>query len=595
MSRSDLHSAWARLFVASLASSGVRDVVLSPGSRSTPLALAAAGEPRLRVTVVIDERSAGFVALGLGRASGAPACLVCTSGTAGAHYLPAVIEASESEVPLLVVTADRPWELQGCGASQTIDQRRLFGAFVRHDAVLGEPHPSEPALRAVPRVAAFAVARALGPTPGPVHVDAAFRKPLEPVDAGDEPWMAEVERLRAAGAPVVRPARPRASDEAVADLVELVRASRSALVVAGPARTTERGRLPEAVAAFARAARAPVIAEASSGLRFARGATGMAACPDELLASEALRLRLAPDLLIEVGAPPVSAAWGRLAGRGDRPRVVIGAPRLADPHGTARLVVEGDAPDVLHRAALRLAEIDDDAARARQGAVATFEAASRVVSSTLVRASAAAPWSEGAVARCLVDALPAGAALLVGNSGIARELDAWAGAAPRSLDVLHQRGAAGIDGLIAGAVGTRLAVDPSRPVALLVGDVAAVHDLGSLVVARDAASPLVIVVVDNGGGRIFDQLPIADRPELAADLERLFVTPHGVSVARVAEGLGLASIRVTAPDGLRAAVAEALAAPRATVIEAVVPPRDAGPRRRALAAAVDRAIAEALA
>ncbi len=595
MNRSDLHTAWARLFVASLAGAGVRDVVLSPGSRSTPLALAIAGEPRLRVTVAIDERSAGFVALGIGRSTGRPAALVCTSGTAGAHYLPAVIEASEAEVPMVAVTADRPWELQRCGASQTIDQRRLFGAFVRHDAVLGEPSPEPAALRAVPRVAAFAVARSLGPIPGPVHVDVAFRKPLEPIAAGQEPWSDEVARLLSAGPAAVRTARPRASDEAVAELCALVVASRSTLLVAGPARPAERGRLGEAVAAFARAARAPVVGEVASGIRFGSIGVDVAASPDELLASEALRARLATDLMIEIGAPPVASGWGRCAQRAEVARVVVGAAGLADPHGTARLVIEGDAPDLLQRAAARLSEVDDDASAARARATAIFAAASRAASSTVMRALAAGPWSEGAIARALIDALPAGTTLLIGNSGTVRELDAWAGAGGRALEVLHQRGAAGIDGLIAGAVGARVVVDPGQPVAVILGDVAALHDLGSLVLARSVTAPLVMVVVHNDGGRIFEQLPLGERSELASELERLFITPHGLSLARAAEGLGVAAARVTDPAAFRAALGEALATPRATLIEAVVPPRDAGPRRRALALAMEKAIAEAVA
>lgn len=151
MTRSNLHSAWARLFLRAAAAAGVRDVVLSPGSRSTPLALAAAETPELRLHVIVDERSAGFFALGQARASGRPSMLICTSGTAGAHYLPAVIEAHQSFLPLLVVTADRPWELQSAAAPQTIDQLKLFGGYVRHFADLGLPDPSPLALRAAAR------------------------------------------------------------------------------------------------------------------------------------------------------------------------------------------------------------------------------------------------------------------------------------------------------------------------------------------------------------------------------------------------------------------------------------------------------------
>jgi 2-succinyl-5-enolpyruvyl-6-hydroxy-3-cyclohexene-1-carboxylate synthase len=198
------------------------------------------------------------------------------------------------------------------------------------------------------------------------------------------------------------------------------------------------------------------------------------------------------------------------------------------------------------------------------------------------------------VARHVVDALPEGAVLLVGNSGIVRDLDTWGGRRLEAIDVQHQRGAAGIDGLIAGAFGARLATKDEHPVVVLLGDVAAVHDLGALVATRQASATLVVVVVHNDGGRIFERLPIAGRPELAAGLESLFVVPHGVSIAAVAESLGLAAGRVSNAAALSSALQAALQRPGASVIEAAVPPSDAGPRRRALSLAVDRALSEAL-
>jgi len=199
-----LHVAWAELLLQSLAHAGVREVVVSPGSRSTPLALAADASTALRSHFIVDERTAGFIALGQARVTVRPTVLVCTSGTACAHYFPALIEASMSGVPMIVLTADRPWELQQTGASQTIDQTRLFGGFVRMFAALGAPEPSDGALRAVARTAAQAVAKSLGPEPGPVHVNVPFRKPLEPGVASArgsdarqqrEPWMATWEAL----------------------------------------------------------------------------------------------------------------------------------------------------------------------------------------------------------------------------------------------------------------------------------------------------------------------------------------------------------------------------------------------------------------
>lgn len=594
MSPSNLHTAWAQLFVGCLASAGVRHAVLSPGSRSTPLALALAGEARIATTVVIDERAAGFIALGIARATAMPALLVCTSGTAGAHYYPAVIEASESEVPLVVVTADRPWELQRCGASQTIDQTRLFGAFVRHAAHLGEPSPHVEALRAVPRIAGRAVAEARGGVPGPVHVDVAFRKPLEPVVvASGEAWEAEVTALASRGVTASFPGAAHASVEAVGALVAAVAASRATLVIAGPTRAAERARMGAAVAAFARAAAATVLAEPTSASRFAPGGDSGRVHPcHPILASPSFVGALRPDLLVEIGAPPVSAAWSKLAASGSVQRVVIGAPRHADPHGTATLAVDGDAPDLLLRAAEVLLQSSGSRAEERAAAAERGGRLADAADRAIARALDASPLSEAAAARTLTDALPAGAVILVGNSGVVRELDCWGGRGG-GIEVHHQRGAAGIDGLVAGAVGARIAIEPSRPVVVLLGDVAAVHDLGSLVVARSVAAPLVIVVVNNDGGRIFEQLPLAAAQIDAAVIERSFVTPHGVALSAVAASLGLAALRIESIPALRAALQTALTTACATVLEVVVPARDAASRARALGQAVDRAIAEA--
>jgi len=591
---SNLHSAWARLFVSSLATAGVRHAVLSPGSRSTPLALALAAEGRIRTTVVIDERAAGFVALGIARTTASPSLLVCTSGTAGAHYYPAVIEASESEIPLVVVTADRPWELQRCGASQTIDQTRLFGAFVRHAAQIGEPAPHLEALRAVARIAGRVVMQARGPHPGPVHVDMAFRKPLEPVAvAARESWEDDVEALLARAAVTTFAGLPRASDEALAALVARVADSKSTLVVAGPTRAVERSRMAHAIAAFVRAAGATLLAEPTSAARFGAAPEDAGHPCDPVVGSGSFVSAVDPDLLIEIGAPPVSAAWSKLASRGTSERVVLGAPGHADPHGTATLAIDGDAPDLLLRAAHALAEVADASAQARRASSARARTLGGAAARATSRALDAAPFSEASIARTVIDALPSGAVLLVGNSGVVRELDAWGGAGTSAIEVHHQRGAAGIDGLIAGASGARFATDVARPVVVLLGDVSAVHDLGGLVVAREASAPLVIVVVHNDGGRIFEQLPLGCTHVDPDVIERCFVTPHGISPSAVAASLGIASSRVETGLAFRAALQEALAAPRATVVEAVVPPRDAAARTRAVRQSIDRAIAEA--
>ena len=339
---SNLHIAWARLFVGAAAAAGVADVVLSPGSRSTPLAIAAADEPRVRLHVIVDERSAAFFALGQARVTGRPSMLVCTSGTAGAHYYPAIIEASLSFVPLLAVTADRPWELQDAAAPQTIDQQKLFGGFVRHAAELGLPDPSPAAMRAVPRVAAQSVARALGPTPGPVHVNARFRKPLEPVETkSSEPWEALAASLLKRGGPAVRVSQAAIDPEMAREIAERVACAERGLLVCGPAPIAQaEGR--DAILELARRSGLPLLAEATSQIRFGGDRTGVA----QISAIDAVRYSLghglAPDLIVEIGAPPTSAAYAELVARGGAHRVVVAPHGWNDPHGDASALVVAD-------------------------------------------------------------------------------------------------------------------------------------------------------------------------------------------------------------------------------------------------------------
>jgi 2-succinyl-5-enolpyruvyl-6-hydroxy-3-cyclohexene-1-carboxylate synthase len=315
---SDLHSAWARWFVSALADSGLRDVIISPGSRSTPLALAAAECPRVRCLPVVDERVAAFIALGQARLTGLPSMLLCTSGTAGAHYLPALIEAAQANVPVLVVTTDRPWEAYDCASPQTVDQTDLFGRVVRHRAELGLPDAAPEALAAAGRIAAQCLALARAPTPGPVHVNARFRKPLEPVAvAAPEPWSADLARRVALGAPRVFTAECIPSAAGVAALVDRLAHARRPLFVCGP--TLAWGATAhDALFALAAAVGAPVAAESASGYRHVGSAGGATVVPGIELAARSPAWRAAhrPDVVPPPRrsprgspTPPSSAGW----------------------------------------------------------------------------------------------------------------------------------------------------------------------------------------------------------------------------------------------------------------------------------------------
>ncbi len=614
---------WAEILLAGLRDAGADHLVVSPGSRSTPLVLAAA-RLGLPSHVFIDERVAAFFALGRARVTGRPSVLVCTSGTAGAHYLPAVVEAAMARIPLVVITADRPPELHDCAAPQTIDQIHLFGRFARGFCDLGVTEANIGALRAVRRRAAQMAALSRWPDPGPVHINAPARAPLEPAGepGPDERRMIEMAAAVAAE-PLTRAAAVRAvvADDAIAEVAAACAAARRGLLVAGPAPLSREGER-EAVFSLARATGFPLLAEATSQLRW----TGQPV-PPGLCDSFDLALRAAhaggpdpgaPDLIVELGAPPTSAAYARFVARHRCKRIVIAPHGWSDPHGGAALLVHGDVGGTAGRVAAALSRSADpgewseawraadrraraaleraiDEARAggeTSAAVAKMDRTADLPQSSGSRAASSgdrgrdpathvpmSAMNEHAAVRAVVDALPDGALLVLGNSLPVSVADAACPAAARRIDVLGQRGACGIDGLIAGAAGSASAA--GRPTAVLLGDVSFAHDLGGLAAARTAEASLAIVVIDNGGGRIFEQLPVADAPGGAEVLERYFLTPPGVDVAAAAAAFGLAHRRALDPAALAAAVGAALRTDGATVIHAPVAPHSARDEERA--------------
>jgi 2-succinyl-5-enolpyruvyl-6-hydroxy-3-cyclohexene-1-carboxylate synthase len=608
MSRSNLHIAWARLFLRAAASAGVTEVVLSPGSRSTPLAVAAATTEGLRVHVVVDERSAAFFALGQARASGRPSLLICTSGTAGAHYFPAVIEASQSFVPLLVVTADRPWELQDAAAPQTIDQLKLFGSYARHYAELGLPDPSPSALVSVPRIAAQSVARALGPVPGPVHVNARFRKPLEPVSApGPEPFQPLWEELMERGVCRVHPPASAPDERAVAEIAERAASAERGLIVCGPAPLAS-GAGRDRLLALARATGFPLLPEGTSQVRFGGDRRGVISCSafDAILRAPELRALGAPDLILEIGTPPTSAGYAAfLAAHPRCPRFVIAPHGWNDPRGDAAGLVLAEPAELAARVVARLPEI-----RALSPWAEAFARADEKAQALVDRALLGDRLSEGAIARAVVSGCPEGSILAVGNSTPVRDLDAYCPASRRDLRVMHQRGASGIDGLVSGAAGAA-SVSPG-PVTLLLGDLSLLHDLTGLGLARKLKGPLAVVVVQNGGGRIFDQLPIAASPlpspapgvfaavadsaraASAADgiFERCFATPEAVSFEHAATAFGVDYVRAETKPMLERALSAAWSRKGATLIEALAPPREGAKRMAKLWADLRAELAE---
>ena len=598
---SDAQSRWAEQLLATLAAAGVRDAVISPGSRSTPLVWAACQIPELRRHAIIDERSAGFFALGQARVSGRPSLLICTSGTAASHYFPAVIEARLSGVPLIVLSADRPFELQQCGAQQTIDQTRLFGTYAPYHEI-GTPLVERGATRALERLAWQAFATAVEPPRGPVHLNFRAKKPLEPQPLEERPREsaapAQGSRASRLTSPRWLPAPPApVAPAALEALTERLSASRCPLLVLG-ALPLQESPSSELVLRFALASGAIVCPESVSQLRFrldpAHPQASICDSYDWLLASNRLLQRAAPDFVLQLGGAPLSTSLGRLLEDSDALELWIGAEvGWPDPSHRAARMVRARPTELLLALCHALEARPPRAVSAEQRLWRAANARARAV----VTAQLEQGFGEPEAVRALCDALPPASILMLGNSLPPRLLDRYCPAAPRQLRVLSQRGASGIDGLLAGALGAASQADAATT--LLCGDISFLHDVGSLWAARSehthaarASYPLVIVVLNNGGGRIFDQLPMAKQ---AGEAQCFWTTPHDLRLRGAAELYGLAYWQVRERADLRAALHAAYARAQVSLIEIVVDPDSAATRLQQLGSELERHWAEILA
>jgi 2-succinyl-5-enolpyruvyl-6-hydroxy-3-cyclohexene-1-carboxylate synthase len=529
MSAPDLNTSFATTIVDEWVRAGVTHAVVAAGSRNTPLLLALHRDGRVAVDMVLDERSAGFRALGIGLATGRPAIVCCTSGTAAANLHPAVVEAHHARVPLLVCTADRPPELRDVGAPQTIDQTHLYGRAVRwfHDP--GPPGDPGPHWRTF---AARAFAAATGSPPGPVHCNLPFREPLVPT-GGD----VVVPASGPAGART-----PRSAPADLTDLAPMIASNPRGLLVAGwSARVT-----PATAAAFTAATGWPVLADPLSQLR-----CGAAISTYEALA-RAARFAGAhrPDLVIRVGAPltsKVTNAW--LA---SVPTVLVASDGVwLDPDHTAIERVAADEDATLAALAGAVTTGATDWTRAWQSA----EARARVALDLVLDEDIAC---EARVARDLATALPDGFTLVVGSSLPVRALE-WAMAPRSGLRVLANRGANGIDGFVSTTLG--VARGTGSPTVGLTGDLGFLHDTNGLLTAA-GTPPATIVVVDNDGGGIFGYLPQHELPEF----ESLFATPPATDVVAVARAHGVAAERVENLTDLAKRAADEAPATRVLVV-----------------------------
>jgi 2-succinyl-5-enolpyruvyl-6-hydroxy-3-cyclohexene-1-carboxylate synthase len=553
---------WGRVVADELYRAGVEAVCIAPGSRSTPLTVALSDHPGLRTFSHLDERSAAFFALGRAKRTGRPTPVVTTSGTATANLHPAVMEANQSRVPLLLLTADRPRELRHSGANQTVDQEKLYGDAVRHHRSLPDPAFDARKLRATRTAVSRAVATTTGDEPGPVHLNCPFRKPLEPTPTDvPEGWADEsplAARGRADGDPFVNvtAGRPelRAADRA--RLVEAIEASESGLVVCGPADAPTPSR--DAMRGLALSTGFPVFADPLSGLRWGShvDAGGVSVCGgyDGYVGA----MEEYPDLVLRFGASPTSKPLRRyLAEAGRR-----GARQfLVDPAGGWR-EAEFTASDLVVAEPTPLAAALSGRVDRDPGA---FEARlAELETGYWERVADGSRFLEGDVLGDVAARAPAHTTVSVSNSMPVRDLDRFGRPSEADLTVLGSRGASGIDGIASTALGAGSATDD--PLVLVTGDLAYYHDSNGLLACARSGVDATIVLVNNDGGGIFHLLPIEsfDPP-----FTEQFLTAHGLDFELTADLYGLEFARTDDRETFRELFDKSVASDGTHVIEVV--------------------------
>jgi 2-succinyl-5-enolpyruvyl-6-hydroxy-3-cyclohexene-1-carboxylate synthase len=524
---------WAATFVEELAKGGVSTVCVAPGSRSTPLMIAFAEHPAIEVYSHLDERSMGFFALGRAKRTGNPVPVLSTSGTATANFHPAVIEANQARVPLVVLTADRPPALRDSGANQTIDQQKLYGSAVRWYHELPEPDADGRKLRSLRVTAARALAASTGLPPGPVHLNFPFRKPLEPVPVpGDIPDEFEQENPLAANGrdgPFVHTAqgRPALGDATIERVSEALAVERG-LIVAGPSTDPDAG----AIAALADSTGFPVLADPLSGLRFGSDAPLVCGGYDSYLHVDGWP---APDVVLRVGASPTSKVlrqYLRDAAResGTRQFVVDAAGGWREATFAASDLLVTDPNRLARDLAERVEGPASDGWRER------FAAAERRYWQ-LVESAHDEQFFEGTVLSDVLADAPDPATVFVSNSMTVRDADRFGKPHDSDLTVVGNRGASGIDGIVSTGLGAGSATDD--PLVLVLGDLAYYHDMNGLLALSRCEVDATIVLINNDGGGIFQMLPIAAFESVFEQ----FTTPHGLDFAPTGEIYGVEFVR----------------------------------------------------
>lgn len=557
----NINTLWAEAFVDELARSGLRHVVIAPGSRSTSLVIAFAKHPDIVDHTMYDERSAAFFALGIAKATGKAVAVVCTSGTAGANMVPAVCEGDASRVPMLILTADRPVHMRDSGAPQTMNQQHLFGTHVRFFHDVAQPEADTTKFRYIRSLACDAVARAEGEPAGPVHLNFPFRKPLEPISVESGHAHVPEEFLlsggdavhgRSDGRPYVECIRANrvADQHIVFSLADRIRDAKRVLLIAGP---IENGvHLRHAMNRFLETSGLPVFAEAASQLRFQMNRPrSIISAADLFLRSEKVRDAVKPDLIIRLGATPTTKAMQTfIAECHDVPQIAIddSVERFDPDYVVLQRIVED--PAAMFSALVQecettpLQNIDQSWVEYLVQLDASAVEALHTSRQHIDEAHVALLMQE-------LSSLPDDTALFVSSGMPIRDVESYCHRSEKALEMFFNRGVNGIDGITSTALG--VARGRRGHVVLLTGDMAFLHDLNGLHLSRDTRIHATIIIVNSNGSEIFGLLPIE---QFDPPFTQHFETPHGYDFAKAAAFFGIEHVLLDDASKLRSVMNE---------------------------------------
>ncbi|WP_340003217.1 2-succinyl-5-enolpyruvyl-6-hydroxy-3-cyclohexene-1-carboxylic-acid synthase [Oceanobacillus sp. FSL K6-0127] len=541
--------------VDEIVKSGVIDVVISPGSRSTPLALTFTEHPDIKEWVIVDERSAAFFAMGIAKQLDRPVALVCTSGTAAANYFPAIVEAYYSRVPLIVLTADRPHELRDVGAPQAIEQLKLYGDYPKwfHEMALPEATPNM--LSYARNKAARAVYMANEGNPGPVHLNFPFREPLTPDFSLENIWENPDATDEMQTVNTFMDGEKRLSEQQIEQLVQKLANGKKGLIVCGP--QTDK-RFAQVITELALKWRLPVLADPLSQVRAgSHEKDHVIEAYDAFLRNKTIREQLEPDYIIRFGAMPVSKAYLFYVKEHAHVKqyIVEGSSGYREPAGNRTEFIFAD-PVMLCRAIQATSSINE----VELSWLNRWQEMNQISKKHLLSGKES-QVTEGEAVRGLCEVIPDQSTLYVGNSMAIRDVDTFFMTTPKQVQVLANRGANGIDGVVSSGVG---AAATGRTVTLLIGDLSFFHDMNGLLAAKHYKLNITILLVNNNGGGIFSFLPQSNDKR---HFEALFGTPVNIEFKKAIEMYGGEYMQAMTEDHLKELLAASYLHEGLSVIE----------------------------